>query len=65
MTNHTPTPRSQDPEDIQKRNFIKGVTGAVLGCEPSDDPPAAPSKPDPNGGPMSVVPDEIQRHLLT
>jgi Rieske Fe-S protein len=31
MTNHTPTPRSQDPEDIQKRNFIKGVTAAVLG----------------------------------
>jgi len=31
MTNHTPTPRSQDPEDIQKRNFIKGVTAAILG----------------------------------
>lgn len=31
MTNHTPTPRSQDPEDIQKRNFIKGLTAAVLG----------------------------------
>ena len=31
MTNHTPTPRSQDPEDIQKRDFIKGLTAAVLG----------------------------------
>ena len=31
MTNHTPTPRSQDPEDIQKRNFIKGLTASVLG----------------------------------
>jgi len=31
MTKHTPTPRSQDPEDIQKRDFIKGVTAAVLG----------------------------------
>ncbi len=31
MTNHTPTPRSQDPEDIQKRDFIKGVTAAILG----------------------------------
>jgi menaquinol-cytochrome c reductase iron-sulfur subunit len=31
MTNHTPTPRSQDPEDIQKRNFLKGLTAAVLG----------------------------------
>src|SRR5665213_412592 len=31
MTNHTPTPRSQDPEDIQKRNFIKGLTATVLG----------------------------------
>ena len=31
MTNHTPTPRSQDPEDIQKRNFIKGITAAILG----------------------------------
>jgi len=31
MTKHTPTPRSQEPEDIQKRDFIKGVTAAVLG----------------------------------
>ena len=31
MTNHTPTPRSQEPEDIQKRNFIKGLTAALLG----------------------------------
>ncbi len=31
MTNHTSTPRSQDPEDIQKRNFIKGLTATVLG----------------------------------
>jgi len=31
MTNHTPTPRSQEPEDIQKRNFIKGATAAILG----------------------------------
>ncbi|MBF0490105.1 MAG: Rieske (2Fe-2S) protein [Candidatus Omnitrophica bacterium] len=31
MTNHTSTPRSQDPEDIKKRNFIKGLTGGVLG----------------------------------
>ncbi len=31
MTNHTPTPRSQEPEDIQKRNFIKGITAAILG----------------------------------
>jgi Rieske Fe-S protein len=31
MTNHTPTPRSQEPEDIQKRNFIKGVTASILG----------------------------------
>jgi menaquinol-cytochrome c reductase iron-sulfur subunit len=31
MTNHTPTPRSQDPEDIQKRNFIKALTAGVLG----------------------------------
>ena len=31
MTNHTPTPRSQEPEDIEKRNFIKGLTAAVLG----------------------------------
>ena len=31
MTNHTPTPQSQEPEDVQKRNFIKGVTAAVLG----------------------------------
>ena len=31
MTNHTPTPRSNDPQDIQKRNFIKGVTASVLG----------------------------------
>ena len=31
MTNHTPTPRSQEPEDIKKRDFIKGMTAAVLG----------------------------------
>jgi len=31
MTNHTSTPRSQEPEDIQKRNFIKGLTAATLG----------------------------------
>lgn len=31
MTNHTPTPRSQDPQDVDKRNFIKGLTAAVLG----------------------------------
>lgn len=31
MTNHDSTPRSQEPEDIQKRNFIKGLTAAVLG----------------------------------
>jgi menaquinol-cytochrome c reductase iron-sulfur subunit len=31
MTNHTPTPRSQDPQDIEKRNFIKGATAAILG----------------------------------
>jgi len=31
MTKHTPTPRSQEPDDIQKRNFIKGVTASVLG----------------------------------
>jgi Rieske Fe-S protein len=31
MTSHTPTPRSQDPQDVEKRNFIKGLTAAVLG----------------------------------
>jgi len=31
MTNHTSTPRSQEPDDIQKRNFLKGLTAAVLG----------------------------------
>jgi len=31
MTKHTPTLRSQEPEDINKRNFIKGATAAVLG----------------------------------
>ena len=31
MTNHTPTPRSQDLQDVEKRNFIKGMTAAVLG----------------------------------
>ncbi|MBF0504384.1 MAG: ubiquinol-cytochrome c reductase iron-sulfur subunit [Candidatus Omnitrophica bacterium] len=31
MTDHTPTPRSEEPEDIQKRNFIKGLTAALLG----------------------------------
>jgi len=31
MTNHIPTPRSQEPEDIQKRDFIKGLTAAILG----------------------------------
>ncbi len=31
MTEHTPTPRSQEPEDIQKRNFLKGLTAAILG----------------------------------
>ncbi len=31
MTNHTHTPRSQEPEDVQKRNFIKGLTAAILG----------------------------------
>jgi len=30
MTKHEPTPRSQEPEDIQKRNFIKGMTAAIL-----------------------------------
>jgi menaquinol-cytochrome c reductase iron-sulfur subunit len=31
MTNHTPTPRSEEPQDVQKRNFIKGLTASVLG----------------------------------
>ncbi len=31
MTKHTPTPRSQEPEDVQKRDFIKGLTAAFLG----------------------------------
>src|SRR5437016_4498221 len=31
MTNHTPTPLSQDPQDVQKRNFLKGLTAAILG----------------------------------
>jgi len=31
MTKHTPTPLSQEPQDVQKRNFIKGVTAAILG----------------------------------
>jgi len=31
MTNHIPTPRSQEPEDVQKRNFIKGLTAGILG----------------------------------
>jgi len=31
MTNHTPTPRSNEPQDVQKRDFIKGITAAVLG----------------------------------
>ncbi|MDE2027999.1 MAG: ubiquinol-cytochrome c reductase iron-sulfur subunit, partial [Candidatus Omnitrophica bacterium] len=31
MTNHHPTPRSEEPQDIQKRNFLKGLTGAILG----------------------------------
>jgi SRSO17 transposase len=29
-------------------------------CELADDTPPAPGKPDPHGGPMSVVPDEVQ-----
>ena len=31
MTNHIPTPRSEDPEDIKRRDFIKGLVGAVMG----------------------------------
>jgi len=31
MTNHTPTPRSNEPEDVGKRNFIKGMTATLLG----------------------------------
>jgi menaquinol-cytochrome c reductase iron-sulfur subunit len=31
MTKHAATPQSQEPEDIQKRNFIKGLTAAILG----------------------------------
>jgi len=31
MTKHNPTPRSEEPEDISKRNFIKGLTAAILG----------------------------------
>jgi len=29
-------------------------------CEPSDDASAAPGGPDPDGGPVSVVPDEVR-----
>ena len=31
MTSPNPTPRSNQPQDVQKRNFIKGLTGALLG----------------------------------
>lgn len=31
MTNHTPTPRSNDPKDVEKRNFVIGLTTALLG----------------------------------
>ncbi|MDE1921208.1 MAG: ubiquinol-cytochrome c reductase iron-sulfur subunit [Candidatus Omnitrophica bacterium] len=31
MTDHHPTPRPEEPEDIQKRNFIKTLTVAILG----------------------------------
>ncbi len=31
MTEHIHTPRSQDPEDVKRRNFIKGLFGGILG----------------------------------
>ncbi len=31
MTKHTPAPRSQEPEDVEKRNFLKGLTMVLLG----------------------------------
>ncbi len=31
MTNHTPTPRSNEPEDVNRRNFIKGLCATLMG----------------------------------
>ena len=31
MTSHTSTPRSENPDDIQRRDFIKGLIGTVMG----------------------------------
>jgi len=31
MTEHKHTPRSNEPEDVQKRNFIVGLTAAFMG----------------------------------